>query len=87
MSKPKNTGYIPSDSEDRRIMKARCFAKSMMSKGKSEKEANRIAAKYYHVDESDVKYHSDDIDDDIYFFCGSVCPIAASEIFNEGDFC
>lgn len=83
----KTTGYIPSDTEDRRIMKARYFAKSMISKGQSEEEANRIAAKYYHVDENDVKYHCDDSNDDIYFFCGSAIPIAASEIFDEGDFC
>ena len=87
MSEKKTTGYIPSDTEERRIMKARCFAKSMVSKGQSEEEANRIAAKYYHVDESDVKNHCDDIEDDIYFFCGSAIPVAASEIFDEGDFC
>lgn len=86
MSKTKTTGYIPSDSEDRRIMKARCFAKSMMSKGQPEEEANRIAANYYHVEEDAVRY-SDDLDDDIYFLvCGAI-PVAASEIFDAGDFC
>lgn len=87
MSELKTTGYIPSDSEDRRIMKARYFAKSMISKGQSEEESNRIAAKYYHVNESDVKNHSDDIDDDIYFFVNGAIPLAASEIFDAGDFC
>lgn len=80
-------GYIPSDSEDRRIIKARYFAKSMISKGQSEEEANRIAARYYHVEESAVKYHCDDSDDDIYFFVNSAIPLAASEIFDAGDFC
>lgn len=87
MSELKATGYIPSDTEERRIMKARYFAKSMISKGQSEEKANRIAAKYYHVDESNVKYHCEEGNDDIYFFCGSAIPIAASEIFDEGDFC
>lgn len=87
MSKTKNTGYIPSDSEYRRIIKARCFAKSMISKGQREEEANRIAANYYHVKESDVKYHCDDSDDDIYFFVNGAIPLAASEIFDAGDFC
>lgn len=87
MSELKTTGYIPSDSEERRIQKARFFAKSMISKGQSEEEANRIAARYYHVDESYVKYHCDDSDDDIYFFVNGAIPLAASEIFDEGDFC
>lgn len=86
MSKTKTTGYIPSDSEDRRIMKARCFAKSMMSKGQPEEEANRIAAKYYHVAEDAVRY-SDELDDDIYFLVDGAIPVAASEIFDAGDFC
>lgn len=83
----REVGYVPSDSEDRRIIKARCFAKSMILKGQSEEEANRIAARYYHVEESDVKYHCDDIDDDIYFFVNGAIPLAASEIFDAGDFC
>lgn len=87
MSELKITGYNPSDSEDRRIMKARYFAKNMVSKGQSEEEANRIAARYYHVDENDVNNHNDDIDDDIYFFVNGAIPLAASEIFDEGDFC
>lgn len=87
MNKLKTTGYIPSDTEERRIIKARYFAKSMIAKGQSEKEANRIAAKYYHVSEENVRYYDTNIDDDTYFFCGSMTPIAASEIFDEGDFC
>lgn len=87
MSEPKTTGYIPSDSEDRRIMKARYFAESMISKGQNEEDAIRIAARYYHVNENDVKYHSDDSDDDIYFFVNGAIPLAASEIFDVGDFC
>ena len=86
MNETKTTGYIPSDSEDKRIMKARCFAKSMMSKGQPEGEANRIAAKYYHVAEDAVR-NSDNLDDDIYFNVGSIAPLAASEIFDAGDFC
>lgn len=86
MSKKKTTGYIPSDSENKRIMKARCFAKSMVSKGQPEEEANRIAAKYYHVLE-DAVLDSDDLDDDIYFLVGGAIPVAASEIFDAGDFC
>lgn len=81
------TGYNPDDTEKRRIMKARYFARSMIAKGQNETDANRIAAKYYHVDENDVKYRVDDNDDDIYFFCGSASPIAASEIFDPSDFC
>ena len=88
MRRAKTTGYVASDSKERRIIKARYFARSMISKGQSEEEANKIAAKYYHVAERDVKYHCDeDYDDDIYFFCGSMVPIAASEIFDEGEFC
>lgn len=86
MSKTKTTGYLPTDSEDRRIMKAKCFAKSMISKGQPEEEANRIATKYYHVAEDAVR-NSDDLDDDIYFNVGSIAPLAASEIFDAGDFC
>lgn len=86
MSKTKTTGYIPSDSEDRRIMKARCFAKSMMSKGQPEEEANRIASKYYHVAEDAVR-DSGYLDDDVYFFVNGAIPVAASEIFDAGDFC
>lgn len=85
--KPKTTGYIASDTEDRRIIKARCFVKSMVSKGQSKDNAIRIAAKYYHIKVEDLEYHNDDDDDDIYFFCGSAIPIAASEIFDPGDFC
>ena len=87
MSKKKTTGYIHSDSEDRRIMKARFFARSMESKGQPEEEANRIAAKYYHVSEDSVRYYSNDLDDDIYFLVGNAIPVVASEIFDEGDFC
>ena len=86
MSKKKTTGYIPSDSENKRIMKARCFAKSMVSKWQPEEEANRIAANYYHVTEDSVRYRNE-LDDDIYFFVGSAIPVAASEIFDSGDFC
>lgn len=87
MSELKTTGYIQSDTEERRVMKARYFAKSMISKGQSEEEANRIAARYYHVDENDVKNYSDDSGDDIYFFVNGAIPLAASEIFDVGDFC
>lgn len=29
----------------------------------------------------------DELDDDIYFNVGSIAPLAASEIFDAGDFC
>lgn len=86
MSKTKTTGYLPTDSEDRRIMKARCFAKSMIAKGQHEDNAIRIAARYYHVAQDAVR-DSGDLDDDIYFFVNGAIPVAASEIFDAGDFC
>lgn len=80
-------GYDPSDPEERRVMKAHYFRKSMISKGQSEAGALRIASNYYHVPEESVKNFSfpESPDDDVWFMLGSY-PIAASEMLNEGDF-
>ena len=51
-------GYDPSDSEERRVMKAHYFKKSMISKGQPEADALRIASNYYHVPEESVKNFS-----------------------------
>ena len=79
-------GYNPQDSEEKRVWKAHKFMESMERKGQPHDEALRIASRYYHVKEEDVNQEPCDEDDDIYFFCGSAVPVAASEIFNEGDF-
>lgn len=82
-------GYDPSDPEERRVMKAHYFKKSMISKGQSEANALRIASSYYHVPEESVKNFSfpeSPEDDDIWFMLGGHTPIAASEMLNEGDF-
>ncbi len=42
MSETKTTGYIPSDTEERRIIKARYFARSMISKGQNEEETESL---------------------------------------------
>ena len=84
-------GYDPSDSEERRVMKAHYFKESMISKGQSEADALRIASNYYHVPEESVRDFAfpdspDPLDDDVWFLLGGHTPVAASEMLNEGDF-
>jgi len=84
----KTTGYNPKDSEDRRIQKACCFYRSMVSKGQSKDDALRIASRYYHVNESDVRNILEaEYDDDVYFMVNGAIPISASEMLDPGDFC
>lgn len=82
------SGYDPNDSESRRVMKASCFVKSMIKKGQSSDNAFRIASSYYHVSEKKVRaYEENAYDDDTYFFVNGAIPVAASEMFDSGDFC
>ena len=81
-------GYNPNDSKERRVEKAACFYRSMVAKGQSKDDALRIASEYYRVYESDV--HDclvNEYDDDVYFMVNGAIPVAASEVFDPGDFC
>lgn len=81
-------GYDPKDTKERRVFKACCFCKSMQKKGQDRDVALQIASKYYHVPEDLVReYVEGEENDDIYFMINSAIPIAASDIFDPGDFC
>lgn len=81
------TGYDPKDSKERRIFKASCFYKSMQKKGQDKKVALQVASKYYHVPEKLVRECAEsEYDDDVYFMLNGAIPIAASDIFDPGEF-
>lgn len=82
------SGYDPKDSEEKRVFKAFCFYKSMIKNGQDKNIALQVASKYYHVTKDLIcEYTEYEYDDDIYFMINGAIPIAASEMFDPGDFC